>query len=326
MTEQAPETYGFLAFMRVMERKGRGNPRIGKNSTLREETVSVGQDPSLAFPESDISGIELGGKRPQIRNNILGFFGPQGALPLNTTEEVKRWVDRGDRAFVGFTDLFATRFLQLFFRAWSDVRAITQFDHETGDRFRGYLAAFVGMGTPTFQNRDVLPDINKVSLAPLALGRVRSPKRLQQMLALDLNADVQVEEHVLSWMNLEPDNHNRLGQTGSSLGRDMYLGARVPTVSDKIRLNLRTRTLKEYRDFLPGGALHDRLVALVRWYLGQSVDVDVSLSIPATEMPGAILGRSTEIGWIANLSPPKDRTGMIPGASYALALNTPRRT
>ena len=142
MTEQAPETYGFLAFMRVMERRGRGKPRIGKNATLREETVTVGQDPSLAFPESDISEITLDGKRPQIRNNILGFFGPQGALPLNTTEEVKRWVDRGDRAFVSFTDLFATRFLQLFFRSWSDVRAITQFDHETGDRFRLYLAAF----------------------------------------------------------------------------------------------------------------------------------------------------------------------------------------
>jgi type VI secretion system protein ImpH len=323
MTEQAPETYGFLAFMRVMERGAKGKPRIGKNSTLREETVSVGQDPSLAFPESDISDIELGGKRPFIRNNILGFFGPQGALPLNTTEEVKRWVDRGDRAFVGFTDLFATRFLQLFFRAWSDVRAITQFDHETGDRFRWYLAAFVGLGTPTFQNRDVLPDINKIALAPLALGRVRSPKRLQQMLAVDLNADVQVEEHVLSWMNLEPDSHNRLGQAGSSLGRDMYLGARVPTVSDKIRINLRTRTLREYRDFLPGGALHDRLAAMVRWYLGQSVDVDVALSIPAREMPGAVLGKTTEIGWIANLSPPQDRTGMIPGASYALSLHTP---
>lgn len=323
MSMDGPETYGFLSFMRVMERKGRGKPRIGKNSTLREEIVTVGQDPSLAFPESDISDIVLEGKRPQIRNNILGFFGPQGALPLNTTEEVRRWMDRGDRAFVGFTDVFATRFLQLFFRAWSDVRAITQFDHETGDRFRGYLAALIGMGSPAFQNRDVLPDINKIALSPLALGRVRSPKRLQQMLEMDLNADVHVEEHVLSWMNLEPDNHNSLGQMGSSLGRDMYLGARVPTVSDKVRINLRTRTLAEYRDFLPGGALHDRMAALVRWYLGQSVDVDVALSIPAHEMPGAVLGKTTEIGWIANLSPPKNRTGMIPGASYALSLNTP---
>ncbi len=322
MTAPAPETYGFLALLRVMERQAKGRPRIGKNTTLKEEVVTIGQDPSLAFPESDLSDVTFG-NRPSVRNNILGFFGPQGALPLNTTEEVKRWVDKGDRAFVAFTDVFATRFLQLFFRSWSDVRAITQFDHASGDRFRNYIGALIGMGTPAFQNRDVLPDINKIYLAPLAMGRVRSPKRLEQMLAIDLAADVRIEEHMLSWMVLESDNCNRLGQSGSTLGRDMYLGARVPTVNDKIRLNLRTRSLREYRDFLPGGALHARLHAIIRWYVGRTVDVDVALSIPAHEMPAAVLGKTTELGWVASLAPPADRTGLIPGASYALPLNTP---
>jgi type VI secretion system protein ImpH len=114
-----------------------------------------------------------------------------------------------------------------------------------------------------------------------------------------------------------------LGQSGSTLGRDMYLGARVPTVNDKIRLNLRTRNLKEYRDFLPGGALHARMQAIVRWYLGRSVDVDVQLSLPADQMPAAVLGKTTELGWLASLAPPANRRGLVPGASYALPLNTP---
>ncbi len=322
MTDIPPDQYGFLALMRVMERRAKGRPRIGKNTTLKEEVVTIGQDPSLAFPESDLSHVTTG-NRPELRNNILGFFGPQGALPLNTTEEVKRWLDRGDRAFIAFTDVFATRFLQLFFRSWSDVRAITQFDHETGDRFRDYLGALMGMGSPAFHNRDLLPDINKIYLAPLAMGRVRSPKRLEQMIGIDLGADVKIDEHMLSWMVLEADNTNRLGQIGSTLGRDMYVGARVPTVNDKIRITLRTRSIREYRDFLPGGALHARLHALVRWYVGRSVDVDVALSIPADEMPAAVLGKSTELGWVASLAPPANRTGLIPGASYALPLNTP---
>jgi type VI secretion system protein ImpH len=322
MTDVPPDQFGFLALMRVMERKAQGRPRIGKNATLKEEIVTIGQDPSLSFPVSDLSDVALGAK-PVVRNNILGFYGPQGALPLNTTEEVRRWLDRGDRAFVAFTDVFATRFLQLFFRAWSDVRAITQFDHDSKDRFRDYLGALMGMGTPAYHNRDVLPDINKIYLAPLAMGRVRSPKRLEQMIEIDLGANVQIDEHQLSWMVLEPDNTNRLGQIGSTLGRDMYLGARVPTVNDKMRITLRTGSLREYRDFLPGGALHARLHALVRWYLGRSVDVDVALSIPAHEMPPAVLGKSTELGWVASLAPPANRTGLVPGASYSLPLNTP---
>lgn len=322
MTELTADKYGYLALMRVMERRAKGRPRIGKNTTLKEEIVSIGQDPSLAFPVSDISDISTD-NRPEVRNNILGFYGPQGALPLNTTEEVKRWLDRGDRAFIGFTDIFATRFLQLFFRSWSDVRAITQFDHDGSDRFRNYIGALMGMGTPAFHGRDVLPDINKIYLAPLAMGRVRSPRRLEQMIEIDLCADVRIDEHMLSWMVLEPDNTNRLGQIGSTLGRNMYVGARVPTVNDKIRITVRTRSLREYRDFLPGGALHARLHALVRWYVGRSVDVDVALAIPAHEMPAAVLGKSTELGWLASLAPPANRTGLVPGASYSLPLNTP---
>jgi type VI secretion system protein ImpH len=323
MTMQPTQNYGFLALMRLMERKARGKPRIGKNTTLKDEALTIGQDPSLAFPVQDVSSIELG-SRPLVRNNILGFYGPYGALPLNTTEEVKRWLDKGDKAFVAFTDVFATRYLQLFYRSWSDARAITQFDHEEGDRFRHYIGALIGMGTPEFQQRDLLPDINKLYLAPLAVGRVHSPKKLEQMLEIDLQADVHVEEHCLSWMVLEADNTNRLGQMGSSLGRDMYLGARVPTVNDKIRIHMRTRTLKEYRDFLPGGALHARLQALVRWYLGRSVDADVQLSLPADQMPAAVLGRTAELGWLAHLSPREKGTGMLNGASYTLPLSTPK--
>jgi type VI secretion system protein ImpH len=317
---QETESWGFLVFLRQMERRARGKPRIGKNLTLKDEIVTIGQDPSLAFPETDLSAIDGDGRRPMLRNRILGFFGPQGALPLTTTEEVSRWVDRGDRSFVAFTDIFAARFLQLFFRAWSDARAITQFDHESGDRFRTYIAALVGTGTPAFQNRDPLPEINRTALAPLALGRIRSPRRLRQMIGLDLGVGVDVDEHCLSWMLLEQDATNRLGQRGSALGRDIYLGGRVATVNDRILVRLHVRTLAEYRAYLPGGALHKRLLAIVRWYLGQSVEVDVALSLPVAEMPPAVLGQSTELGWIASLAPAPatDPDARVTGARYAL--------
>ncbi len=317
------DAYGLLVLLRLMERSGKGKPRIGKNATLRDEIVTIGQDPYLAFPESDVSNIDRSGKRTQVRSRVLGLFGPQGALPLNTTEEVLRWFEQGDHAFIRFTDIFATRFQQLFFRAWSDSRAITQFDHETGDRFRVYIEALMGLGTPAFRNRDALPDINKDALAAIAIGRVKSPRRLQQMLRLDLGLRAVVEEHQLSWIELEDDSHNRLGQRGSSLGRNMYLGARVASVNEKIRLRVPTRTIAEYRSLLPGGASHRRMRDIVRWYLGQSVEVDVALSLPAAEMPSAVVGASTQLGWVASLAPDRtqDQRRQVPGAQYALELN-----
>ncbi len=319
--EHPVDGIGFLNFLRAIEQRSTGKPRIGANTSLREETVNIGQDPLMAFPLNDLNRL-MDGKRslPEVRNNIIGFFGSNGALPLDITEEVYRWAQSGDMAFVRFTDIFATRFQQLFFRAWSDSRAITQFDHPDGDRFADYVGAVLGIGTPAFQSRDDLNDLNKLSLAPLAVGRVKSPRKLQQMLETDLGADISVEEHVPVWIAFEEDAQNALGMAGSSLGRDMYLGARVQSVEEKIVLHIHTKTLAEYRAFLPGGTSHARLHDIVNWYLGAAYEVNVSLTLPADQVQAATIGKSAELGWMAvmppRVSPPANTP--VQGATYAL--------
>lgn len=294
---------GFLALMRKLERQSQDQPRIGMNVSLKEEILSLGQDPFLAFPESDFSyiGTTKSGK-PELRNQLLGFFGPHGALPLNTTEEVARWVNAGDIAFVRFTDIFATRFQALFFRAWSDARAITQFDHTDGDRFSNYIGALIGKGTPAWQNRTTaVDDTNSLAMASLALGRIKSPMRLEQMLKFDLKSDIHVEEHVPTWIKFEPDSMNKLGMQGMSLGRDCIVGARVQSVNEKIAIHIRTQTLDEYRTYLPGGSAYLRLRDIVVEYLGQWFEVDVALSLPTDQMAPAVIGQSAELGWMASL-------------------------
>jgi len=320
-TSQQQPDVGFLAFLRKQERLAGDNPRIGENTTLKQEIVTIGQDPFMAFAVSDMSRITTGPRgRPEVRNQIIGYFGPHGALPLNVTEEALRWANEGDMVFVKFTDIFATRFQQLYYRAWANARAITSFDHPTGDRFGDYVGALVGIGTPANKGRDDLEDINKLALAALASGRVKSPVRLRQMLRQDLGAQVEVEEHIPTWIRFEPDARNALGMQGSTLGRDMFIGARVQSVDEKIRLHVRTGTLAEYRRFLPGGDSHGRMRNIVFWYLGNSVEVDVSLTLPADQMPPAQLGATAELGWMAALEPrdPPPPRQHVQGATYPL--------
>ncbi len=308
MTEPVtnPGAYGFLALLRRLERGAGGKPRIGRNRTLKNEIANLGQDPFLAFPENDISAIQTDGKAPRIRTQFLGFFGPQGALPLNTTEEVLQWFEAGDDAFVRFTDIFAARFQQLFFRAWSDARAISQFDHPEDDRFATYLGALSGIGTPAYRRRDRVEDVLKLPMVGLHAARVKSPVRLRQMLEVHFGADIRVEEHVPSWMEFEANSQSRLGQQGATLGRDMHLGARVQSVNEKICLHIRTADLTRYRRFLPSGPDHASLKDIVFWYVGKSVEVDVALSLPADQVAPAAMGKSAELGWMACIAPPKD--------------------
>lgn len=321
--DETPQAYagrhGLFALLRRLEREHPNHPRVGHSRNLRQEYVSLGQDPFLSFPDADISALEEGPKT-QIRTPVLGFFGPQGALPLNTTEEVRRWVHGGDDSFVKFADIFNARFVQLFFRAWSNSHAISQFDHPEKDRFQAYIGALSGVATPAFKHRDSIEDVFKTSMVPLHANRIKSPVRLRQLIEHHLNATVRVEEHVSTWLEFEDSDCNRMGLQGSMLGRDMFLGARLQSVSERVMLHIQTRSLEDYRSYLPGGDSHANLADIVFWYLGKTIEVGVSLSLPSDQVPRAQLGQSVELGWMAAISPSNDveTPEFVDVASYTL--------
>ncbi|SFJ83481.1 type VI secretion system baseplate subunit TssG [Jannaschia pohangensis] len=318
MTEKAP--VGYLAELRRIERAARGRPRIGMNERLRDELLDLGQDPTMSFPSSDLSEPDTKARRPSMRVRFLGFYGAFGALPLPTTEEVARWVATGDRAFVRFTDIFATRFIQLFFRAHSDARRIGQFDRPDADKFQDWIGALGGVGSPAYHDRDRVRDTNRMPLMPLAAHRVKSPVRLRQMLQHHLGVPIRIDEFVPSWLIFEPDALSRLGQSGCALGRDTHLGNRIRTVGDKITIHIEAKSLDKYTRFLPGGDDHGQLADLVHWYLGRRFEVDIALWLPAGQVAPAKLGGGATLGWMAALptDTPRAADQLLRAATYRL--------
>lgn len=308
-----PRSFGFLELLREFERANPDKPRIGRNQTLRQEVLRLGQEPFLNFPEVNVTSFQESSdpaaRAPRLRANFLGYFGPQGALPLNVTAEVYQWFLKRDDAFVRFADLFTNRFQQLFFRAWSDARGITQFDHGDDDRFQSYLGAMLGLASPAAKGRGVVPDIALLPMAGLAMARVKSPTRLRQLLEKLCGVKITIEEHVPVWLVFEPSDLTRIGMAGSSLGRDMRLGSRVQSVNEKIRISVRTESLAEYQSFLPGGANFARLSELVFRYLGHETEVEVAPSLPSTQVKGAVLGKGAALGWTGWISPPAGQPG-----------------
>src|SRR5262245_22063273 len=95
---------GFDPFrvQRELARNRTGKPRIGDNRVLDEELVSLSQDPFLEYPASNIAAIDDTRRgTPRLHTRFLGFFGPQGALPLATTVEALEWSSK-DPSFVHF--------------------------------------------------------------------------------------------------------------------------------------------------------------------------------------------------------------------------------
>ncbi|WP_343039198.1 type VI secretion system baseplate subunit TssG [Propylenella binzhouense] len=299
-----PHLFDVLKVLRELERSSPHKPRIGESSVLAEEIVDLGQDPFLAFPGSNISGYsEPESRRPRLDARFLGYFGPQGALPLSTTLEAYTWANQRDPSFARFVNIFANRFLQLFFRAWADARPIAQHDRPSEDRFLRYVGAFAGLGSDLWLGRDGLDDIAKVSFAGLVGPQVKSASRLSQLIRGVFGVEVAIEERIGAWLVFEPEDRMVLGARGASLGQDTFLGARSYSINEKIRIAIKTSGLAQYRDFLPTGALSGKLVDLVFFYLGYRFEFDIELALPARDAPPVRLGKSGELGWTSWIAP-----------------------
>lgn len=301
-----PGRFDLFRVLRDLERASPRRPRISDSNAIAEEVVVLAQDPFVAFPDSNIAAAdETPDGRLRIYARFLGFFGPQGALPLATTAEAYDWLLHTDTSFARFADIFGNRFRQLFFRAWSDARPIAQFDRPKEDRFFSYLAAFAGIGSPALRDRDDVQDIAKVPFAGLVSSRIKSARRLAQLIRGVLHLDATVLERVGAWLQFEPSDLMAVGQRGSSLGADTFLGQRVYSIGDKFRVAIRTTSLEQYASLLPGAANADRLADLVFFYVGHRYEYDVELALAAPLAPPTRLGASGQLGWTSWIAPPR---------------------
>ncbi len=306
-----PERFDLFAVLRELERSAPKKPRIGDSSIIAEEVVDLGQEPFLEFPASNLTRYQdTPSGTPRLKTRFLGFFGPQGALPLTTTVEAYGWLRQRDDSFTRFTDILAGRFQQLFYRAWADARPIAQHDRPADDRFLRYLGALTGIGTEPYLKRDSVDDLAKIGFAGLTGSLVKSASRLRQLIRGVFGVNVEVVERIGTWLAFEPDDRMALGAPGASLGVDTFLGERSYSINDRIRICIQTNTLDEYRDFLPSGEKSQKLADLVFYYLGHRFEFDIELALPARLAPPTRLGQSGELGWTSWVAPaPADAAG-----------------
>lgn len=295
----AREPWGFdlLATLRRIERSFPDKPRIGDSSARRDDYVALGEDPYLEFPASTIGRADTDAQgRLRLFVKFMGLLGPQGPLPLATTDEARAWLLARDEAFPRFLDLLNHRFVQLFYRAWADARPIAQHERPHEDRFRTYLGAQVGIGSAAFEAPDGSGD-GKLAFAGLLAPAAKSGSRLCNAIAGMLGVEVEIDEFVGTHLEFEPGDRSRLGLAHARLGADLLIGAGVFSVEDKIRLRIFAASLSDYERLLPSGRDCEPLADLVFFYLGHELDWDVELALPVACVEPVRIGRSGRLGY-----------------------------
>jgi type VI secretion system protein ImpH len=307
--KREPWRFDLFTTLRRLERTHKDRPRIGDSSSIRQEYVTLGQDTYMDFPASNVSRVEQKADgRLQVLVKFLGLLGPQGALPLATTEEAHSWVLMRDEAFPRFLDLLNNRFLQLFFRAWADARPIAHQDRPSEDRFVAYVGTMVGIGSSLYWGQDTIPDAGKLAFAGLMGPQAKSASRLRNLIGGLFGVDVEIDEFVGAFLELEPGDRTRLGAKNSGLGTDLLVGSSVFSVQDKIRVRIYTKTMREYTQFLPTGGRCEPLVDIMFFYIGDQLDWEVELAIPTAVVEPTRLSKFGQLGWTTWLAPDAERT------------------
>jgi type VI secretion system protein ImpH len=302
--KKEPWRFDFFGVMRRLERSHEDQPRIGDSASLRDEYVLLGQDPFLGFPASNLSRFETTQDgRARIFVRFLGLMGPQGALPLATTEEAYGWQLVNNEAFARFLDLLNHRFIQLFFRAWADARPIVHRDRPEDDRFKTYVGSMIGLGAGHFRSLDSVPDDGKLRLAGLVSCQTKSASRLRDMIRDLFGVRAEIDEFVGSRLALETSERARLGARNCGLGADIILGGTCFSVEDKFRIRIYVGDIEHYLRFLPTGDRCEPLADLVFFYIGDQLDWEVELAIPAGSVQAMRLGGFGRLGWTTWMAP-----------------------
>jgi type VI secretion system protein ImpH len=354
--EGEPWRFGFFDALRRLERTlgatqtHSARPRIGDSASRHDETISLegrdikfslGQDPWMAFPGSNLSAVqwrpepsnesaefEMGegqANRLHLVSKFLGLLGPQGALPFAQTEETYSWLLERDSAYAHFLDIFNNRFLQLFFRAWADARPIAQHDRPECDRFRAYVNSIAGIGSPAFDNLAAVP--SGLSLYAGLLGsRIKSSSRLKSAIRGLFGVVVEIEELVGCWLVFEESELTKIGRKNSVMGGDLLLGRASLSVQDKFRVRIVVETLERYRDFLPVGADCRRLADLVFFHIGEEMEWELDLALPSPKATPVRLGLAGELGWTSWMAPDLSAGGLCAGAKFDPAESLRRKS
>ncbi len=297
-----PYKFGFFHALRSIECAHPEKPLIGQSKRPADDAIRFSQEVTLAFQPSTLGKYipAKGGNAARLSEYFLGLFGPDGPMPLHITEYVKsRMHNNHDYTQARFADIFHHRMISLFYRARANTEPTFNFDRPDNDRFSNYTGSLLGIGDTTLLQRDAMPDLAKLHYAGHLSNHAKNADGLKAIIEDFFKLPVNLKEFIGEWLEIQTSDLSRLGRSPltCSLGLSTVLGSRVWGCQNKFRLVFGPLTMQQYESLLPSGKRLEKLVAIVKNYIGLEMVWDINLILKSEEIKGIRLGGNERLGW-----------------------------
>lgn len=301
---ETPWDFRFFQAVRLLESAADESAGVGHFQDPAREAVRFGVKPSLAFPPSEIASIDWDQSPPRMTVQCLALTGPNGALPLVYTDFLEERERTKDPTAREFLDLFHHRALSLFYRAWLKHQIAPSEESSAAIRFRSYLAALVGMGSPLLRDRQCVDDLAFFYYSGLLALQPRSALALEQLLTDYFDVPVEVEPLSGGWFQLPRSMACVLedeSEDAGALGFGALAGTEYWDPNSRARIRLGPLGPEKYDWFLPGHEGYRALADLVRFFSRGEVDFDIQLVLKREAVPRCVLGGQeaeyARLGW-----------------------------
>jgi len=245
---------------------------------------------ALAFPPSQLEAAVRDGDTYRLTPAFISLLGAHGALPLHVTERVLSLpADTPEaQAARAFLDMFSTRMVALWYRAWRAYR-VEHLVAGPRDAYLPMLLALAGLPARDAFAEDGVPDTTLAAFAGLLRRRPVSAAVLARVLSGHFGVAVRVEEGIGHWDRLAPREQSVLG-VDAWLGRRALLGARSWRPDLRVRIGPLDRA--RYDRFLPGAPGARALRTLLGLFAVPTLAYDVVLVLRQADLGAVRLGPS----------------------------------
>jgi len=306
--QDEPTSFSFAQTVRLLTRLWPNRAPLGGWSDPQAEVARFDVAPTLAFPPSEISALEMpdaprGDEDPadayaaiepdspvRMTAAFFGLTGPQGVLPHVYTEHAAARLRSKDAAFTDFLDLFHHRAISLMYRVWQRSHVVPAYEDGRDDRMFEHLLDIAGLGSESLRRRLPLDDETFAFYAGAFAGRSRPADGLARLVADYFGVEATVDQFVGEWRHVDGGGQSSLGEEGDAgrLGAGV-IGAAAWDPEARVRLRVGPLTREAFDAFLPGGDAHGPLRTLVRLYANDDVGVELQLVLNAEAASPCVL-------------------------------------
>jgi len=307
LLREEPCSFEFFQAVTLLQRLRPDRQPVGRFSNPEDEAVHFGAHNRLAFPASQIQGIEWPEDGPpRMTVNFMGLTGPMGVLPHTYTELILDRARSKDTTLQSFLDIFNHRMVSFFHRAWEKYRFPVT--HALGEEniFTHHLLDFIGLGTEGLPNRQAVPDDALLHFTGFLSQQARSASALEEMLGDYFEVPVEVVEFVGTWYRLDSPIQCSFSDDESEseqLGMGAVVGDEMWDQQSRVRIKLGPMPLERYRDFLPDGAAYGPLKALTKFFANDQFDFEAQLILESDDVPKFGVGFDGDapprLGWVS---------------------------